>query len=191
MKKFLKIAFVSILSFCFLTTVNAATESELLEFAKGTYTVAGTQVKADDEFLVVLEEYLNENEVTSEQAQTLIDSAKKILDILDQNGSINPNDLDKATRKEAIKIARDAAAMFGISVNYDSSAKALRPYKDGKEYAPLYLVTLSDGSAVITTVPGKNPAKTGTDYTTYIAFSGVFLILIAGTTLYKKKKNEN
>lgn len=187
MKKFLRIALVSILSFCFITSVNAATESELLEFAKGTYTVAGTKVKADDEFIVVLEQYLNENEVTEAQAQTLIDSAKKILDILDKNGSINPNDLDKPTRKEAIKIARDAAAMFGISVDYDASAKALRPYKDGKEYAPLYLVTLSDGSTVITTVPGKKPAKTGNDYTLYIAFSGIFLSLVAGTTLYKKK----
>ena len=77
--------------------------------------------------------------------------------------------------------------MFGISVDYDASAKALRPYKDGKEYAPLYLVTLSDGSAVITTVPGKTPAKTGKDYIPYVAFSGIFLSLVAGTTLYKKK----
>ncbi len=196
MKKFLQMAFVSVLAFSFMANVYAgldydpATEQDLIDFATKTYKIAGKNVKADDEFIVTLKQYLNDNEVSKEDAGTVLGCAKEIKDILTEAGTTNPNKLSKTDKNFAIAAARRGADALDMTVSYDAKNQALIVYKDGKKYTTIYLVEDNDGNVTVSTIKGKTPARTGRNYTVYAGLSGLALIVVAGTTAYRKLKED-
>lgn len=187
MKKFLQIALVSVLSFGFISTASAATEQDVKDAVSKTYTIAGNKVSASQDMINEVDNYLRTNELTSDQAQAVIDAINSIKNTMDSAGTVNPNELSQATKNEILSIAQNAASKLGMTVSYDAKSQTLNVYKDGKRVLPVHLVKAGTNTYGISLTNGK-PAKTGRDYTAYAAFSGLALAALAGATVIRKKK---
>jgi LPXTG-motif cell wall-anchored protein len=168
MKKFLQITAVLVVSLCYVSNVNAATEQDLIDYASK-YATASEMVQ--------LKQFLSENEVTSTEADQIIAKADEIVAIMDNAGVSEISQLTKEQKQQAFSIAKEAAAIVDVQLTYDSKNEQIIPYKDGK---------------ALTAVPiNKNQtlAKTGNDSTVYVAISGLAAVLAGSAILRKLKGN--
>ena len=133
MKKLATITLLVVMLVAFLAgTVNAATESELLEYLSKDFTVGGETVSISESDKVKIERYLNENEVTEEQADYVISKVDEAVAVLQSAGETDLTKLSREDKDSLISIANDAADELGLSLSYDASSKTLSVYKDGK-----------------------------------------------------------
>ena len=185
MKKILQMTLALVMLLGFATSVNAATEQELIDHVSKSYPVAGKNVRIRDEYINQLKQYLNEKELSSADAQTIIDDFDKAVAIMQAGKVTDPTKLsNKEDRKRLLDLGKDAASKLGISVTY-SNGKLLLVDATGKE-----LPSVNVKTALI--VDGKTSGKlrpTGSDYTVYVAVSGLAVIAIAMAGFRKLKEN--
>ena len=184
MKRFLQMALVLVVSLGFVANVNAATEQELIDHVSKSYSVAGKNVRIRDEYINQLRQYLNEQELSSADAQAIIDDFDTAVGIMQAGKVTDPTKLPKADRQQLLDLGKDAASRLGISVTY-SNGKLLLVDATGKD-----LPSVDVKTALI--VDGKTSGRlrpTGSDYTVYVAVSGLALAAIVVTGLRKLKGN--
>ena len=184
MKKFLQMALVLVVALGFVSNVNAATEQELIDHVSKSYPVAGKNVRIRDEYINQLKQYLNEQEVSSANAQGIMDDFDAAVAIMQAGKVTDPTKLPKADRNRLMDLGRDAASRLGISVTY-SNGKLLLVDATGKE-----LPSVDVKTALI--VDGQKSGKlrpTGNEYTVYVAVSGLALAALAIAGFRKLKGN--
>ena len=184
MKKILQMALVLVVTLGFASAVNAATEQQLIDHVSKSYLVAGKNVRIRDEYINQLKQYLNEREVSEANAQAVIDDFDAAVGIMQAGKVTDPTKLAKADRQQLMDLGRDAASKLGISVTY-SNGKLLLVDADGKD-----LPSVDVKTALI--VDGKVSGRlrpTGSDYTVYVAVSGLAVAAIAVAGLRKLKGN--
>ncbi|MDY4997438.1 MAG: hypothetical protein SO108_07065 [Bacilli bacterium] len=175
MKKSLKLIAVFIVSLCFIPNVHAATKQELIDYASKTFTVAGKSISSP-ELAAIVKSYLADNEISSEKADQIIAKGNKIIEIMNTAGTTDLTKLSSSQKNEIRTLATDAATLAGATINYDNTSKrVVVKGSNGKTY----------GSAPIT---NTKLAATGSDYTIYIAVSGLALV-VASSAAYRKLKN--
>lgn len=175
MKKSLQFIAVLVVSLCFTTNVHAATKQELIDYASKTFTVAGRSVSSP-ELAAIVKSYLADNEISADVADQIIAKGDKIIAIMNAAGTTDLTKLSSSQKNEIRTLATDAATLAGATVNYDNSSKRVTVKgANGKTY----------GSAPIT---NTKLAATGSDYTIYIAVSGLALV-VASSAVYRKLKN--
>ena len=158
-------------------TVNAATESELLDYLSKEFTVAGEKVSISEADKVKIERYLNDNEVTAEQADSIIAKVDEVIAIMDEAGETDLTKLSQADKNKIISIANSAAEELGLTLSYDASSKTLSVYKNGK---------LVEASSLTS---GDKLVQTGATHYEYIAIPAVALIAIAIVVAKRAKAN--
>lgn len=174
MKKFLQVALVFVVSFCYLTNVNAATKQDLIDYASKTFTIAGKNVSSP-EMAAIVKNYLAENEISESNADQIIAKADQIIAIMNAANVSDPTKLSKAQKDQIRSLATEAASLAGATYTYDTTTKRVTVIgPNGKVYGSAQLVT-------------NRLAATGADYTVYVAVSGLAVVL-AATTLYRKLK---
>lgn len=170
MKKFLQLALTLVVAFSFVTGVNAATKQDIIDHAKST-SINGKYVQT--KYINQLKDYLDGKTVSSEGAQQIIDDFDKVAALMRAAGVDDATKLSKADRNVAFGYAKDAASVLGITATY----------KNGKVY-------LSDAAGELAPVEVSTILrKTGTDYTVYVAVSGLALAVIAVAGYRKLKGN--
>lgn len=161
----------------FAGTVNAATESELLEYLSKEFTVGGETVSISESDKVKIERYLNENEVTAEQADYVIGKVDEAIAILQSAGETDLTKLSREDKDSLISIANDAASELGLSVSYDASSKTLSVYKDGEL---IESTSITSGSELV---------QTGS--TNYVLYAVIAVAVIAIAAVVVKKVRAN
>lgn len=167
MKKFLQFALVLVVSLCYVTNVNAATKEDLISYA----TKYGTSEQVN-----LVKSYLADNTISAEDGDKLIQKADQIRSIMNAAGVTDPTKLSKDQKNQVRSIATEAASLVGATYTYNTTTKRVTVTgPNGKVY----------GS--VSVVPTNRLAATGSDYTVYVAVSGLAVVL-AATTLYRKLK---
>lgn len=158
-------------------TVNAATESELLNYLSKDFTVAGETISISESDKVKVERYLNENEVTEEQADNIIAKVDEVIAIMNEAGESDITKLSREDKDKIISIANGVADELGLTLSYDASSKTLSVYKNGK---------LVEASSLTS---GDKLVQTGATHYEYIAIPAVALIAIAIVVAKRAKAN--
>lgn len=178
MKKLATVTLLIVMLVAFLAgTVNAATESELLEYLSQEFTVGGETISISESDKVKIERYLNENEVTEEQADYVIAKVDEAVSILQSAGETDLTKLSREDKDSLISIANDAASELGLSVSYDASSKTISIYKDG---SLIESVSIYSGSELV---------QTGSTNYVFYAILAVAVIALATAGVKRVKAN--
>ena len=181
MKKFLQMALLLVVSLGFVSSVNAATEQELVDHVSKYYPVNGRDVRIIDKYIKVLKDILAEKEVSSEKAQRIIDDFDTAVSIMQAGKQTDPTKLSQSDKQRLLDLGKDAAAQLEINANYSNGVIKLTGF-DGKSYPSV---------DVRNALEGRNGVlrPTGNDYTVYVAISGLALVGIAIIGYRKLKGN--
>ena len=158
-------------------TVNAATESELLDYLSQEFTVGGETISISESDKVKIERYLNENEVTAEQADSIIAKVDEAIAVLEAAGETDLTKLSQSDKDRLVSIANSAASVLGLSISYDASSKTISVYKDG---------TLIESTSITS---GDELVQTGSSNYVYIAIIAVAVIAIAAVIVKRVRAN--
>ena len=183
MKKILQLTLILTLIFGFSKNVSAASEQELIDHVSKEYIINGNSVKIRDIHINQLKQYLTEKEISQEAIDKIIADFDEAVSIM-QNGKVtDPTVLPKADRERLLALGKDAAEQLDINVTYSDGKLLLVDASTGKELPSIDV----QPSLVVNGKINGTLAKTGNDYTMYIAASGLALagIIIAA---YRKLK---
>ena len=171
MKKMLSIVVLAIILLVALATcVSAATKSECLDQIYA----LGSKYGMTESDKVRLGRYLDDSDVTEENANALVSKAKEVAAIYDAAGVTKYEDLSKAQKDEAKAIATDAAKLINVSLVF--RAKSVEVYKDGK-----HIETVSETG-------GKLP-YTGNEVNVALVAGAVAVIALVAFVLVKRTAN--
>lgn len=176
MKKLLTVTLLVVLMLTIATTTMAATESELLAYVSKTFTIAGEEVSISASDKVKVERYLNEYEVTEEQADQVVAKIDEVVAIMNEAGVSDLTKLSQEDKQRVIAIANEAASILGLELKYDASTKEISVYKEGKL---IETTTLASSTTL---------AQTGSTNYAYIVVPAVAIIAIAIAVIAKKAK---
>ena len=99
----------------------------------------------------------------------------QIIAILNTAGTTDISKLSKSQKDQIRSLATDAATLAGATINYDTTSKRVTVKgSNGKVYGSVQIAT-------------PRLAATGSDYTVYVAMSGLALV-IASSVVYRKLK---
>lgn len=163
----------------FAGTVNAATESELLEYLSQEFKVGGETISISAEDKVKIERYLNENEVTAEQADSIIAKVDQVIAILEEAGETDLTKLSREDKDRIMAIANEAASVLGLTLSYDASTKTISVYKDGKLIESTSIASETSGELV----------QTGSTGYVYVAILAVAIIAVVAVVTKKVRAN--
>ena len=170
MKKLL--VFLVALTFGF-STVNAMTEAELKEKLTQSYTVNGSTFKATDQEKTLIERYLNQYEVSSNDADYVVEKLNAVFDILKNSGKKTFQELSSTDKQRIVDIVADVSR----STDFDCAIV------DGKFI--VYVPNTNRGEKFYVT-PVKPIAQTNRD----LLIAGLGVISVLGIALaFKKVKN--
>lgn len=174
MKKVTVFALILAIVVMAATTVNAATEKQLLDKLKGKYTVAGENVSLSSADLVQIERYLQENEVSEEQASQLIAKVDEIVSYSNTFGVKNIASLTKEQKEKILSKISEGAAIIDLKVSYDATNKSVK-------------VSDKSGKIIFTKSTKNVLAATGGVEAAYIALPAVGIIALAAVAARLKK----
>ena len=168
--------FITVLLILLVPGVKAATPNEEIYnyFKSESYVIGGTTYTVSTEQLTVLERFLNEVTLTSDQVTLVKANAEKVVNILKAQKTVDVNKLSSSARSQIENIANETAKAVGITeAKYSSSANAvLITYNNRTDSVPLSLTIV----------------QTGHTYVPYIIASAVAIIAVATIALRKRVK---
>ena len=174
MKKFLQLVSIFVVALCFTVNVNAATKQDLINYASKSFNVAGKSVSSP-ELAAIAKNYLADNDISADKADQIMAKGDQIIAILNAAGTTDISKLSKSQKDQIRSLATDAATLAGATINYDTTSKRVTVKgSNGKVYGSVQIAT-------------PRLAATGSDYTVYVAMSGLALV-IASSVVYRKLK---
>ena len=176
MKKVLQFIAVFIIALSFTTNVHAATKQDLIDYASKAFTIAGKSVSSP-EFAAIAKNYLADNTISEADADKIIAKGDQIIAIMNAAGTTDITKLSKSQKDQIRSLATEAATLAGATINYDTTSKRVTVKgSNGKTYGSAALVT-------------NKLASTGSDYTVYVAVSGLALVMASMAVMRKLKGN--
>ena len=172
MKKIL--VFLAALTFG-LASASAMTEAELKEKLTQSYEVNGVTFKATDQQKTLIEQYLNQYDVSSSDADTIYAKLQAALNILKNSGKKSFYDLSTTDKQAIVGLVNDVAT--NTSVNAAIVDGQLVVYVPG-----------STTGAVFYKAPVTPIAQTGSNRSVIVAGLGLFSLLGVAVA-FKKIKN--
>lgn len=100
MKKLSMIALMAVLFLVGATNTNALTESELKAKLSQTITVDGKEVKLSNDNLVLIDRYLKENEISSEDADYIASRVDEAIEIIKENKITDLSNINGSAKSE-------------------------------------------------------------------------------------------
>jgi hypothetical protein len=171
-KVVLTLILVAVVMMMSLTTVNAATNADLIAYAQSSHVVSGQSISLTEANKVKVERYLTENPVTDEQADQIIAKANELVALMNEAGVSDPAKLSEADKTKFISIAQEGAAVAGLTLNF--KAHSVEVYKDG---------TLVDTA----TLGSDTLAYTGNNVNVALVVSSIAVIALASAVVAKKR----
>ena len=179
MKKLLKIFLLFIVLFSLVGYVNvskAATEEDIITYLSKPFTISGQTVYVPNEYIKEARRYFSTHELTSTQADEILEKAKEAAKILEKEGQIDAKNLSHSAKEEILSKAQEAAAIVGAKVTF-ANGKILVTDENGKLF----------GAYSTQMITKPTFAQTGADYTAIFLSSGIIIIAIITTLVYRRK----
>lgn len=171
MKKTLTIvALMVIVTMLTISGVNAATKATLADDLYTKLSAYGA-TEADK---VKVERYIADNNVTDEQANTILAKADEAIAVMKAEGVTDVTKLSAESKSKIQAIAQDAASVIGLKLTF-SKGKVEIYNAEGKL---VETVTLSNTGKL---------AYTGNNVNTILVVSSVAVIALAATVVAKKR----
>ena len=158
-----------------VTGVYAITESELYSKLTQEYEVNGVTFKATDAQKNLIQQYLDQYEVSSGDADYIVSKLQETFNILKNSGKTSFYDLSSSEKENIISIVADVSA--NTSVDCAIVDGELIVYQPG-----------TDKTEVFYDTPVNPIAQTDSSSTLVIAGLGLVSLLGIGLALYKVKK---
>lgn len=180
MRRILKVALIFVIAIlCLATVVKAATNEDLIAYAKKNFNINGADytLKAADK--VKVERILKQYPVTDEQAEEIIGIIDEGVAILRAASLTDPTKLSQSDKDKILALGQKAAKIAGFELTYNAKTDALSLYRDG------VLVDQATTSDAL--------VQTGDANYSYIvyAIAGVAVIAIVAFVVYTKKSKVN
>ena len=99
-----------------LSSVNAITKNELLERLTKSYEVNGVTFQATDSQRTLIERYLAQYEVSSKDADYVVQKLEEVLNVLKTSGKKSFYDLSTSDKQKIISLVADVATNTSIDV---------------------------------------------------------------------------
>lgn len=174
MRKFNKVLILVTLMFMMTTSCFAATKEELLAYFKQTHVVSGKSITLDAAQITKIENYLNQNEVSEQNADKIIADANEVISYMTRNNVSDPSKLSASQKEYVMGVVEDAGTAAGVSVTFDKATNEMQIYKDGK---------LLETTSFTNTIP-----FTGTNVMPYITVGVGFILIAAFAIIMKNNK---
>lgn len=156
----------------FLSTMQAASSTEVLDYLRKPHTVAGQTVQATSAQIAQAERLFASNPITAEQGDKIIANGEAAIAICNAAGTADPSKLSATDKQKILALMNEAGSVIGVSVSFDAGTGTLQFVKDGKVIDAMSL-------------SGKLPF-TGTDVTPYVVVSIVAIAAVAVCIADKK-----
>lgn len=150
MKKFLVLV---VALFIGLVNVNAMTEAELKEKLYDTYTVNGATFKATDQERELIARYLDQYDVSSNDADYVYAQLQAAFDVLRNSGKTRFQDMTQAQKQQVVNIVAavdentdfDCAIVDAQFVVYQPDTQRSEEYYE----TPVYPIAQTNGNLVV------------------------------------------
>ena len=175
----LKTIFVAMFALVLVLTpcVNAATADDIVSFAKEVHVLAGQRVVLSSADVQKIVDFFNENEITAEEGDFILDKVKEAIDVTNKDSSNGLEAMSAAAKQEVISLLNEAGSVVGVTVTYNSADKTMDIFKDGVK---IDAINLSD------LLP-----YTGSNAVVYIALAIIAVAAIAVFAVANKGKLVN
>ncbi len=111
-----RIMFFLVTLFVGIISVNAMTESELEAKLTKSYTINGATFKASDSQKVLIKRYLDQYEVTNNEADYISNKIDEAKNILQASGKGSFNNLSRADKDKIIALCTDISSNTSVKV---------------------------------------------------------------------------
>ncbi|NTW70815.1 MAG: hypothetical protein HGA49_01050 [Eubacteriaceae bacterium] len=157
-----------LLTFGIATPAFAASESDIISALK--------DAKMPQTYIIQTENYLNANEVTSAQADTIIAEIKKADAIMAAAGTTDVTKLTESDKTKVLEYIKNAAGAIGLTVTVEARANGYFEF------------TFKDASGNIVSVFTSNQVKqTGANNLLFAAGIALMITAAASSLVLRKK----
>ena len=112
-----KIVFLFVLLFTvFITKVDAISEDELYNKLTQEYTVNGATFKATDTQKNLIRTYLDQYDVSSNDADTIVAKLEEVFNVLKVSGKTSFYDMSSSDKKKVVNLVKEVADSTSIDV---------------------------------------------------------------------------
>ena len=172
MKKLLASVLLLVMLVAMIATNSmAATNADLIAYVTSDHKVSGETIGLPAGQKVKAKRYLTENPVTDAQADAIIAKGNELIAIMEAAGVSDPSKLSKADKDKFMSIAREAAAIIGLTLVFHANSVDI--YKDG---------ALIDSASL-----GGKLADTGNNVNLALVISSIATIALAAGFVAKKR----
>ena len=177
MKKVCKVILFFIMIVLSLTySCLAVNEAELEQYFMEDHEVAGTYVHLTEPNKLRVKRYLQENDVTDEQATFIVEKCEELRRYMTGIGVYEVMQLNHSQRAKALAIANEGLAVIGLHGTYNSNDKAVDIYENGKLIES------------VSTLPTKLVQTGNNNYIYYISFIAIVMLSII-FVVFKRIRN--
>lgn len=132
MKKITKILLIVTIMSILLTNCFAMTNSKLLEYFKNTHVVAGQRISLNQTQLTKIENFLNKNKISSENADIIIAKAEEVKRYMTSVGVSNPMKLNAYQKQKVMTLVEEAGSAAGVKVYFNKTTNEMTISQNGK-----------------------------------------------------------
>ncbi len=171
MKKLIALVLVGFLFFAGVNSVSAMSEADLKAKFEETLTLNGDKYGLSSGVIVLVERYLNEYEVSAEDADYIAERIDKAKGIIEKDGHAKFADFSEDTKKQLKTLVDEIDRKTSVSARCTKGSVIVED-KDGKTFAEVTELV----------------KQTGSETSTIALMSSISLIIVlAGTALLGKK----
>ncbi len=149
----MKKAFLTVLAATFLlgaTNVSAMTEAKLKEKLTKEYKVNGETFKADADMVTLIERYLNDYEISADDADTISAAIDEAIKVVEEDGASSFSKLGSAAKDKVMAIVNKVSEETSVSVALTEDGKLTVYRPDGEVFAEVTdLIKYTDNSAIL------------------------------------------
>lgn len=172
MKKFALIAVLSIMLFGNMTSARAITKNELKTKMTSSYTINGSTFKLADDKSVLVERYLQQNNLSEAELNYISTKVDEVLAILRTSNATSIETLSWPTKEKLLALVTDVSNNTRVQATVLSGARISIKNLDGTDFA----------------IVGKNDIVKQTNDTSIIACASALSLLGIGLAIRKFRK---
>ena len=132
------------------TSVNAMTEKELQQKLTKEYTINGVSFKLDSSYVSQLERYLNENEVSSKDADYISKKVDEVVKVIESGNAKDIKSLSKSEKDKLKNIASEISSNTDVKVTVAKGGEVTVYNTDGTVFTKVSEpIKYTDNNALI------------------------------------------
>lgn len=128
-----------------ITNASAMTESDLLAKFSKTYQINGVEFKAEPEALVLAEQYLQQYEVSSEDAIYISNKIDEVVNFIESGSATSKETLSNADKRKIIEVVNDISLKTSVKAAIEKGQLVIYN-ADGTEFARITDLVKNTGS---------------------------------------------